>query len=225
MEVKRVEWRPKTYSCKKCKIGIFTEWMKGRKWDAATIKLFFDDYLTKEKRLSPSTYNDYIVCIKQALSWCSLAELMEGIEKRKFNHTPAAYFTKSQMSYLIGAIKQSDKDLWFFVQFIYYCFLRPRTELRMLRVGDIILEDKKILARAEIAKNKKQQYVAIPGVFFPVVEKRVMGRNPNEYLFKGSRYKMPTGVNHFADRHLKMLQQLGFDTKRESVQKPTQDPH
>ena len=68
--------------------------------------------------------------------------------------------------------------------------------------------------RAEIAKNKKQQYVAIPDAFFPVVEKRVSGRNPNDFLFKGTRYKKPTSVNYFALKHLKLLRDLGFDTTR-----------
>ncbi|BDS13088.1 tyrosine-type recombinase/integrase [Aureispira anguillae] len=214
LENRKPTWRPKTYQCKKSKIDIFLKWMQRKKWTEDNVYQFFFEYLTKEKRVAPTTYNDYIRCITQALGWCDQQQLMEAIEKRKASPTPAAYFTQSQRTFLSNAIKNSNPNLWFFVQFVYYCFLRPRAELRLLKVGDVILEEQKILVPANIAKNKKQQYVAIPNAFFPTVEKKIRNRNPNEYLFPGNHYLSPTGMNTFGRQHRELLKELGFDTSR-----------
>lgn len=44
-----------------------------------------------------------------------------------------------------------------------------------------------------------------------------MGRNPNEYVFKGHKYMKPMGENTMGDRHRKLLKELNFDTKRYKV--------
>lgn len=188
--------------------------MKGREFTTENVYDFFFEFLTKEKNIKESTYNDYIRHIKNALGWCDLAHLIEPIQKRKAICTPAQYFTESQRSFLIHTMKKEKPDLWFFVQFIYYCFIRPRSELRVLKVGDIILEDKRILIPSKVAKNKKQEYVAIPDAFFPIVERKVRGRNPNHYLFPGASATTPLGMNTYGRQHRLLLQKLGFDTER-----------
>ncbi|BDS12720.1 tyrosine-type recombinase/integrase [Aureispira anguillae] len=207
-------WRKKTYQCKRSQIGIFLKFMEQREWNAENVSCFFLEFLTKEKRLTPSTYNGYIMCLNQALKCCDMQHLISPFQPRKKSPTPASYFTMSQRSFLINILQKENTDLWFFVQFIYYCFLRPRSELRLLKVGDIILEDKKILVPATIAKNKKQQYIAIPDAFFPIVERKVRGRNPNHYLFPGNSPESPTGTNRYGEQHRLILKRLGFDTKR-----------
>ncbi|WMX15921.1 site-specific integrase [Aureispira sp. CCB-E] len=214
LESRKPIWRPKTYSCKKSKIRIFTNWMQNKKWNEESVYQFFFEHLTKEKRLSPNTYNDYIQCITQALSWCDQQHLLDAIETRKASPTPATYFTQSQITFLSNAIKNKNPNLWFFVQFVYYCFLRPRAELRLLKVGDIIIEEQKILVPSNISKNKKQQYVAIPNAFFPTVKQKLKNRTPNEYLFPGTHYLAPTGMNTFGRQHRLILKELGFDTTR-----------
>lgn len=212
LENKRPTLRLSSYRCKRSKIRIFLDWMERADWTSKDITAFFQ-HLT-DKHINPSTYNDYILNVRDILRWIDAEELMQGIERRKKHPVPAAYFTKSQIDYLAAAIKNKDPELWFFVQFVYYCFLRPRAELRLLKVGDIILEDKKIVVHPDIAKNKKLQYVAIPDAFYPTVAKKIKGRNPNEYIFKGKAHLKPMGQATMGGRHLAILRELGFDTNR-----------
>ncbi|BDS12702.1 tyrosine-type recombinase/integrase [Aureispira anguillae] len=212
LENRKPTWRKKTYQCKKSKIFIFLEWMENKDWIEKSIKDFFQ-YLTN-KHINPSTYNDYILNVRNALQWIGEEDLIKDVQRRKKSPVPAAYFTRSQIDYLSKVMKNKDPQLWFFVQFIYYCFLRPRTELRHLKVGDIMLEDQKIVVHPDIAKNKKLQYITIPDAFFPVVQKKIQGRNPNEYLFEGKQYLKPMGENTMGERHRLLLKELSFDTKR-----------
>lgn len=206
-------WRRKTYQCKKCKLGIFTNWMLGKEWTSENIGLFFR-FLTSTKKLNNTTFNDYVGCIKQALSWCDMQHLVSEMDKRKSNPEPAAYFTESQRKQLVAALREQNPNLLFFVEFVFYCFLRPRSELRLLRVGDVILEERKIVVPAKIAKNKKQQYIAIPDVFFATVKKQLKNRMPTEYLFPGLQPNKPSGMNTYGRQHMELLKQLGFDTTR-----------
>lgn len=214
LESRKSTWRLKSFRTQKSKIDIFVKWMQKREWNEDSIYLFFVEYLTKQKKLCANTYNGYIHTITQALKWCKKVHLMEGIEKRKATPTPAAYFTQSQRDFLSKAIKHKNPDLWFFVQFVYYCFLRPRSELRLLKIGDVILEEQKILVPSSISKNKKQQYVTIPNAFFSTVQKKLKNRNPNEYIFPGKNYLAPTGMNTMGRLHREILKELGFDTNR-----------
>lgn len=214
LENRKPTYRRKTYQCKKSKLDIFTNWMYGKEWDTATVHNFFVDYLTKEKKLCNTTYNDYIVHVKEALGWCGMADLMERVVKRRAQPTPAGYFTESQRAHLVDSMRKRNPDLLFFVQFIYYCFIRPGTELRLLKVGDLILEERKICIPSSISKNKKQQYVAIPDAFLEVVREKIKGRNPSEYLFKGAKRGAPMGMNSCCRLHQKLLKDLGYDIKR-----------
>jgi integrase len=54
--------------------------------------------------------------------------------------------------------------LWLAICFEYYCFLRPRDEIRFLRVGDIDFGRSRVVVRYENAK-KGQRIAAIPRVF------------------------------------------------------------
>ncbi|BDS13105.1 hypothetical protein [Aureispira anguillae] len=51
-------------------------------------------------------------------------------------------------------------------------------------------------------------------LFFPIVERKVRGRNPNHYLFPGVNEQTPTGMNTYGRQHRLLLQKLGFDTDR-----------
>ena len=95
---------------------------------------------------------------------------------------------------------------------LFYCFIRPNSELRLLRVGDILLDEWKVLIRADVSKNKKQEYVTIPKAFRPALSD-LKRRNPGEMLFPGKHdCTKPMGCNTMYERHRKILKQLGFSS-------------
>lgn len=107
--------------------------------------------------------------------------------------------------------RNGQDELLMAIRFIYYCFIRPG-ELRNMTVSDIDLDKGKILVRAEVAKNKKRQYVTIPTQFLPHVADWVKELKPHYYIFRsrtGSANKK-RGREHFRKAHKKILKALRF---------------
>ncbi len=213
LDLQKGVWRPKTYSSYKSKFTIFRNYIATRGISKETIDAFFLEYLTYERKVEPQTYNTYIINVGMFLDYIGQKELVEDIKKRKANPKPAAYYTKTQKQFLISHIKETDETIYHFVQFMYYCFLRPN-EIRQLKVCDVLLEEQKIVITGDISKNRKQQYISIPNAFMGQLSQLLQGRNPNSYVFPGNTIHSPMGANTMNRKHRRILKELHFDTDR-----------
>lgn len=200
----RAVWRHKTFLSLRSKWRKFVAFV-GINPDSSDIQSFF---LHIKQKLKPGTYNDYVQVIGQLLRAVG-AEMPHVARAKKVEPRPAQYFSTSQVRFLAKEIGASDAELWLFIQFIYYCFIRPG-ELRLLRVGDIMPEDGKILVRGDISKNRKDQYVAIPAPFKGSLDS-LMSKNPNYFVFGGAK---PRRKDYYSRRHQSILKALGFDTTK-----------
>jgi len=106
---------------------------------------------------------------------------------------------------------EHDPQLWLFVNFIYYCFIRPGVELRCLRVSDI--SEKTILIRAENSKNKRAQHIRIPQALeHMIVENKLRTYPPNHFVFGlGGPAEKCVGRNYFYKKNLAVLEAIGLD--------------
>lgn len=214
VELRRPSWTDKTYRGYLSKCTVFFEWLENRPVNKDTIKLFFREYLMQRKG---KTYNNYKVQLsllfREALN-LDTEYIFKDIEKRKDNCQTPVYFSTNQIEFLSKQLKKTDNSLWLFTQFIYYCFMRPGTEVRLLKVGDVMLDEKKIIVHGDVAKNNKTRYVQIPLAFQKVLEVELKDRDFREYIFhSGNPYK-PLGNNTTRKRHMSVLKKNGFDTRR-----------
>jgi integrase len=104
-----------------------------------------------------------------------------------------------------------DPQLWLFVNFIYYCFLRPREEAQQLQVKHIL--KRTIIVPGEIAKNNLSEHIRIPkGLETLIQEYKLRDFPPNHYIF--SNEKVPgikhVGINYFYERNKKVLELAGL---------------
>lgn len=133
----------------------------------------------------------------------------DNIGRLKAIKTPCRYFELHHIKKLKAYIIENDKDLWLFICFMYYCFIRPN-ELRRLKISDILFEREQIIVRGEISKNKKQEYVTIPDYFFNEIQ-YLKEYNPNDYIFASSKdLSKPIGEKTMTQRHRNILKKLGF---------------
>lgn len=184
----------------------------------------FGDYLILKLKISNrsrnntvkalSTFFNYLVNRKHITSNPFAGVELLPVDSRK--HTA---FTPTQADTVKKAILSAeDHQLYIFINFIYYCFLRPRTELLTLTVGDI--QDGKIKVKAQHAKNRKTQYVKIPRPLIAIIEQYQLLSHPEHYylfstgqqpgikpLFENSLYQ-----RHKAILHRCMLQHQHLDT-------------
>ncbi|RZM24300.1 MAG: hypothetical protein EOO88_23295 [Pedobacter sp.] len=129
------------------------------------------------------------------------------------DHRP---YTAEQATALRESIlKAGDVQLWRFVQFAYFLFVRPGQELRLMKVGDLQADRVRIVSTH--GKNRKIGYVDIPQVLKVMIEEEGL-RNylPSDYLFTidGHPGPVPCGKNYFYKRHaehLKTLKLFGLD--------------
>lgn len=210
-------WRKKTLQTYRSKCTCLITWIKEQKLTDFTQDdaHAFEEHL--RNKVSKSTFNEYVRIF--GVIWKKLfpskANLFLDMETYKGNHkVPALYFQAHQRKRIASSMQDKEPYLWLFVQFIFYSFIRPG-EIRLLKVGDIYPEECKILVRAEIAKNKKRQFVHIPKpLMASILESNILDFSPNFYLFSTSHQPSPDpmGSRYMAIRHQKLITSLGFDT-------------
>lgn len=125
-------------------------------------------------------------------------------------------FNRAQISeFKQLCVDARDDGTWFFACFIYYTFMRPHQEARLIRIQDI--GEKTIVVRETIAKTSRIRHVYIP----PPLEKMFQERNvrdypPHFYLFS---YEGAPGEKLVSDgywyeqhrRYMKKMQLYGQD--------------
>lgn len=199
-------WRLKTREHYKSVANVFFEFLCGREVSELLVREFLQGI--KNTRHA-TTYNKYRATLKRLFDNVGATYLFEGIKPLKAISTPARYFQTYQAMRLSRHIKESDERLWLFVQLIYYCFIRPG-ELRLIQVGDFMLDDREIRIAGEKAKNKKTEYVAIPDVFFPSLD-FLYYEEPGKYLFQSNQSpSKPVGKNFMYNQHQRILNELNF---------------
>jgi len=202
--------RKKTRQDYESKIRILMGFLAGKKLDQDGMNNFFV-YLLHNKH--EVTYNKYLTVLKMLFKEMEIIHLLSGIRAiKKAESTPAQYFQRHQAKLLLDRIK-GDPDLHLCIQLMFYCFLRP-AEIRLLKIGDIFFEDRKILVRKEISKNGKSQFISIPDCFYPEI-KRLIFRKPGDFVIENpNKAGYPVSANHFANAHRIILKSFGFDTDR-----------
>jgi integrase len=111
-----------------------------------------------------------------------------------------------------AAICESDPQLWLFICFIYFIFIRPGEELRRLRVRDI--RQKTIVVMGEAAKNSQTEHIMIPAALEAIIVENNLRDLPEDYYIFSKNRRPGThllGKNNFYKRHLIFLKSMKFD--------------
>ncbi len=223
LEIKRGEYSLATFNSYSSKISIFLKWVRETYHHTLLLTeitrkdviLFLDDKAREGK--TPTTLNNYREALCAVFN--DIAEREEcinkadnpfsGIKKRKEmqSHKNIAY-RGEEKNLLLNAIKNEDEELYKFVQFIYYTFMRPN-EIRQLQVYNVLLDDNRIFIEAHKSKNKKDAYVTIPPPFKHTLI-NLIGKKPSRaYLFPGKQAQM-VSKNTMSRRHRDVLSQFDF---------------
>jgi integrase len=104
-----------------------------------------------------------------------------------------------------------DKQLWLFVNFIYYCFLRPAEEAQNLQIKYIL--KKTIVIPGEIAKNNLTEHVRIPKGLQKLIEEYHLRSFPGHYYIftlAGEPGLKPVGNKYMYMHNKKVLDQAKF---------------
>lgn len=199
--------RKKSYQTYISKLNHLFKAVGDRVVDAATLAWYFGQLPATQCSMAQTRKRQ----LRTIFNMADMGHLLENITVSKGQSKPLRYFQPHQVKQLMAWMAEHDPELRLYCQFVFYTFLRPRSELRLMRVSDIYFEERKILVRGEVAKNKKTEYVAIPDAFYPALV-ALMTRPPNSYIFPGTERGKPGGYNTIGERHLKMLRELDYSS-------------
>ena len=206
----RPEYRLKTYYEYRSKSQIFLRFLEGREVTREVVTEFFE-HLDKEHQIGNSTRNDYWRVLRRVINQFTKEDFFDHIQRRRFVPVTKKHFQRHQIAQLRDHLSVKDPDLWFCCQCVYYLFIRPNSELRLLKVMHFEIDDWRVNIPPHISKTARNEYVMIPQVFRAEVLQFVQGKRPGDYLFPGLRDpSKPIGTNTFMGRFRRELNLLGY---------------
>ena len=224
--------RKKTHQDYKSKLSMFVEYIEEKQRnipipliDRSIVFPFFE-FLVNDRDLCRQTVSKYMQTVRMFFNWCEdvgLREYETNPVKRipkmgKVIDCSPGVFSKSDRERLRDAIKPKEPWLWLACEILYYCAVRPGTEMRLLKVGDVDLHKKSICIRAELAKNKMTETVLFPyEVLEHMLTLNIQQYDKNLYLFGkyGVPATQPMGKNTMRNRfnHYRELLHISPDKK------------
>lgn len=209
--------RKKSFQDYKAKLSIFIDWVRKNMRDTTVpmmqrkMLIPFFEFLSTDRGLCRRTNEKYVQVVRAFFTYC------EDIGVRDEDTNPVkripkfgkvidcstGVFDADERMRLRNAIKNKEPFLWLACEMLYYCAVRPGTEMRLLRIGDINFETRNICIRAELAKNKTTEYVGIPNVLFEYMQELHLDQFDKDlYIFGRCGFPsiIPTGHNTMRNR-------------------------
>lgn len=193
--------------------------------DLLTMQFSFDiakefvDWMVIDKGLTARTRNNILSMLNMVVKHLTSldntiwrADPCAFIKKLPTQSNKHAAYSKEQMKTIKDAILETnDRQLLLFIQFIYYCFTRPGTEARLMKIEH--LERDRLFIPSENSKNRKGDWVSIPKVFQKELTELNLKQYPDHfYLFTITQTpgEVPVGKNYFYKRFKKILENTGL---------------
>jgi integrase/recombinase XerD len=223
LEIKRSTLKVKSYRSYNDAKNMLQKWLLEKNMKLIMPGAFtpktarhFADFMLVDKKYSGKTFNGMIGFLKTYFNMMIEREVISDnpfakIKRMQHDIGSNHAFSEREKKALIELIKRENKGLYYYVSFMYHCFIR-RTELTRLKVGDIDLKNRTIRISSKHSKNRHQDSVSIPDGLLSVIKAMDLS-NDDHYIFghgmkPGPKYyKNP---NLITDMHRKFLKQLGI---------------
>ncbi|TLX73679.1 site-specific integrase [Labilibacter sediminis] len=217
----------KSFESYQSKIRLFSQWLDREGMGENDISSItpevinrFFDYLIHERKLQGRTIEKYGVNLKSLFN--------DLIERKKIFESPMPPIPKvlntvdhsakpiqlDDMERLKNHIQSRDPQLWLAIQFEFYCFIRPGTELRLLKIENIDFHMGTITIPKDKAKNRREQTIGIPNQFLSVLKHQFYldKFDKSFYVFGSNRVpgEKPLGKNTLRTRFNRFRDALGL---------------
>lgn len=179
--------------------------------------LNFFDYLITETTLSNRSRNNTTDTLSTLFAFYLERKIITENPFENINDLPApakkhAAFTNKMAKDLMKEAKnKSYGQLYLFLSFIYYTFLRPTKEVRLLKVADIKTNTLRI--NSTNAKDDETEHVMIPPPLRKIIDEYEITKYPdNYYVFSNDCVPGPKPVHkkYFYYRHRIILEKFGL---------------
>ena len=202
--------REKSYYGYRSKIGIFLRFVGERRISKSLITEYFTH---RAGFVSSGTLHDDYIYLRRAFAGITDEDFFGHIDIPSANPETKKHYRRRQIVKIKAYLEREDPNLWFACQCVYYLFIRPGSELRLLKVHHFDLDEWRVHIPPSISKNRKNDYVLIPDQFRDDVEDYLEDKLPGDFLFPAkqvSRAGKPIGKNTMMNHYRKHMKALGF---------------
>jgi integrase len=224
LENKKVELKPKTYNGQKGQMTVFSLWLIDNGMPNRLIKDIDKDiidhffiYLANTRDLDRPTCKKYFNILRGVFDYAldrneiDILPFKKVPFPKKKKDCSAEVIPPEQLKPLLEDIRKNDKQLFLACLIEYCCFIRPGTELRLIKGENFDMNAGTIKIEANIAKNGKQRIVTMPNHLIEACSEYGIGKtDPNLYVFGKNKHfdTRPVSVNmlryrfnQFRDEH------------------------
>ena len=220
LEIIEASLRHSTYLSYKSDVKILKTFLEKNNFESIIITQFdkakvylFIDYLQITRKVNNVTINNKIAALKSIFSKLEERDIIPVNPFRKIKKIKEELtnknlaYTKDQIKELKTTIQEKEPYLWFFIQFIYYTYIRP-AEILKLKVGNIDFKKGLITIPANISKNKNFGVLNIPKPLIAEINQHKINTFSKElFLFSAACCpgQKPLSKNYMASRHKKII--------------------
>ncbi len=174
-------------------------------------------YITKEN--SPRTRNNYrtflyTFCAFMVQFSFAKANAIEGIKPMRVNKKKRKVIPNQGIKRLLEDSEIPD-GLRLLFNLVLYCMIR-RTEMTLLKVGDVNLHKGIITMRSEVSKNRKTQCVVLPEHLVPLMAAHLEKATNTDFLFSPLDYlpgKTAVAPKKLSDEWAKIRKRYGWPSE------------
>ena len=214
--LKKAEVSKSSYQTYQSKLRIFCEWAEHNGLDKIHVGYITSEHIhdflrsmAEAKGLSRLTMEKYGQILHSFFDW--LIRVKKIMKDNPVTDLPRVGKVVDQApkpipdqerSLLLAAMRKYDHQLWVVCQLEYYCAIRPG-ECRLLKVGDIDMENGCIRVPADVAKNRQAETVVMPAQLVNLFRKEGLEKAEKDwYLFSasGTPGTKKLGKNNFRNR-------------------------
>jgi integrase len=221
---KELQWREKTFADYTSMAKIFSEYLSARKphlhlraFNEKEAQLFLQ--WLSEKR-GPTTRNKYRaglcrIWLQLVRSGHAIQNPWREIPKLREHRAGKLAFNEAQARALKQAMQKNDPWLWLVCSFQFHCFLRPVSEVRLIKIQDLDFDAMKVRIPAKNVKTHQSKILDMPtALCHELKEMQVHKLKPEYYLFgkNGLPGIEPISKNRFYKRHSKIQKAAGISS-------------
>jgi site-specific recombinase XerD len=201
----KIQLKPKSYSSYTGKTKVFSEWLNSKSLQSKPLSEItkheiseFFMHLATDKALDRPTCQKYFLAIRKVFQYARNRELIAAIPfdlvsyPQKKADMSSEVIAQEHMKVLLGEIKKKDPQLYLACMVEYYCFIRPGTELRLLKVGDIDFNNGTIQVVTDHAKNGHKRIVTVPSQLSQIMSELGIDK-ADKSLYVFGKSKRPDG--------------------------------
>lgn len=205
LQENKIMYRTKTYQTYISRLKFYSAWLNGRSEESispADANHFIRYALEKKSNGTVRGYRRTLSSLYN--KWNAALNPFKGSIQPSRTYQSLMFFSDDQIKRLKQYFKKENPDMWFAIQLLFYCFIRPG-EMRWLKVNDINTEYGFIEIRPSVSKTKKAQKVSIPEPFRKDLIKYLKGKEG--LIFRTNKGKQ-VSLNYFNRNHKEGLKGL-----------------